>query len=89
MRSANEQGFINNITRVGRYVLQLTEARPYYFLSSGGYCYTYHGMRAAVYVETSLTPATNGSPSNTPTHSILLSIPFYIAFVFGHHAQNN
>jgi len=52
MRSANEQGFINNIPRVGRDVLQLTRARPYYFLSSGGYCYAYHGMRAAVYVET-------------------------------------
>ncbi|KAK7816513.1 hypothetical protein CFP56_021063 [Quercus suber] len=79
MRSANERGFINNITRVGRDVLQLTEARPYYFLSSGGYCYAYHGIRAAVYVETSPTPATNGSPSNTPTpfdssvHSILHS----------------
>ncbi|GMY13792.1 Lamin-like protein [Fagus crenata] len=80
----NDQDFINNITRGGRDVFQLTEARPYYFLSSGGYCY--HGMRAAVYVETPPTstpapaPNKNGSPSNTPTRMIL-SIPFYVAFV--------
>ncbi|XWS40926.1 hypothetical protein CRYUN_Cryun17cG0037900 [Craigia yunnanensis] len=34
--NCNDQSFIQNITRGGRDVIELTEARPYYFLSSGG-----------------------------------------------------
>ncbi|BBH00277.1 early nodulin-like protein 20 [Prunus dulcis] len=44
--SCNDQGFMKNITRGGRDVYQLTEDRPYYFLSGGGYCF--HGMRLAL-----------------------------------------
>ncbi|KAJ6753105.1 NODULIN 55-2 putative-RELATED [Salix koriyanagi] len=47
--NCNDQGFIKNITRGGRDVVQLTEARPYYFLSSGGYCWG--GMKVAINVE--------------------------------------
>ncbi|KAJ6960088.1 hypothetical protein NC653_038204 [Populus alba x Populus x berolinensis] len=68
--NCNDQGFIKNITRGGRDVVQLTEARPYYFLSSGGYCW--NGMKVAINVEDfAPTPAPassteNGSPSNMP-----------------------
>lgn len=45
----NDQNFITNITRGGRDVFNLTQARPYYFLSGGGYCF--QGMKLAVNVE--------------------------------------
>ncbi|KAB1211473.1 Lamin-like protein [Morella rubra] len=81
--NCNDQGFIQNITRGGRDVFQLTEARPYYFLSSGGYCY--QGMKVAVPVEAPVPtqapePAKNGSPSNKPSR-IFLSIPISMIFV--------
>ncbi|KHN48793.1 Lamin-like protein [Glycine soja] len=41
-----DRDFIKNITRGGRDVVQMTEARTYYYLSGGGYCF--HGMRVAV-----------------------------------------
>ncbi|KAB2033948.1 hypothetical protein ERO13_D04G046100v2 [Gossypium hirsutum] len=57
--NCNDQGFVKNITRGGRDVVELTQARPYYFLSSGGYCY--HGMKVAVNVEM-LPPAPEPAP---------------------------
>ncbi|KAG5527589.1 hypothetical protein RHGRI_028489 [Rhododendron griersonianum] len=45
----NDQNFITNITRGGRDVFNLTQARPYYFLSGGGYCF--QGMKLAINVE--------------------------------------
>ncbi|KAA3464390.1 lamin-like protein [Gossypium australe] len=57
--NCNDQGFIKNITRGGRDVVELTRVRPYYFLSSGGYCY--HGMKVAVSVEM-LPPAPEPAP---------------------------
>ncbi|KAF3444810.1 hypothetical protein FNV43_RR14503 [Rhamnella rubrinervis] len=47
--NCNSQGFMKNITRGGRDVYQVTESRPYYFMSGGGYCF--HGMRLAVFVQ--------------------------------------
>ncbi|KAL1538744.1 lamin-like protein [Salvia divinorum] len=44
--------FVTNVTRGGRDVYNLTEARSYYFISSGGYCY--HGMKLSVHVRRSL-----------------------------------
>lgn len=44
-----DKDFIKNVTRGGRDVVQLTEARTYYYISSGGYCF--HQMRVAVDVE--------------------------------------
>lgn len=43
-----EKDFITNITRGGRDVFNLTEAKPFYFLSGRGYCFK--GMKVAVYV---------------------------------------
>lgn len=70
-------------------MFQLTEARPYYFLSSGGYCF--HGMRVSVDVEVeeaSPTPAPAAPPKNaSPPHyrslnpMILLSITFVLAIL--------
>lgn len=59
--SCIDWAFIRNITRGGRDVVQLTEARTYYFLSSGGYCF--HGMRVAVQVEQYQQGAPAGAPS--------------------------
>lgn len=47
-QQCNDKGFITNITRGGRDVYNLTEAKQFYFLSSGGYCF--HGMKLAVNV---------------------------------------
>ncbi|XP_074337505.1 early nodulin-like protein 20 [Apium graveolens] len=47
-QQCNDKGFIKNITRGGRDVYNLTEAKQFYFLSSGGYCF--HGMKLAVNV---------------------------------------
>ncbi|XWS30212.1 hypothetical protein CRYUN_Cryun24cG0097700 [Craigia yunnanensis] len=73
--NCNDQSFIQNITRGGRDVVELTEARPYYFLSSGGYCF--HGMKVVVNVEIPQVPAPapvkNGSPSsNAGSYMVLL-----------------
>ncbi|KAJ8750030.1 hypothetical protein K2173_013945 [Erythroxylum novogranatense] len=82
--NCNDQNFIANITRGGRDVTQLTEARPYYFLSSGGYCW--NGMKVALNVEeVPVTPAPSptksGSPSNIGRH-MFLSFAIYAAFAF-------
>ncbi|XVE68207.1 hypothetical protein DITRI_Ditri09bG0049900 [Diplodiscus trichospermus] len=85
--NCNDQGFIHNITRGGRDVVQLTETRPYYFLSSGGYCF--HGMKVVVNVEIPLAPAPapakNGSPQSTSAGSymvlVLLMISIAVAYL--------
>ncbi|KAL9427248.1 hypothetical protein AB3S75_029440 [Citrus x aurantiifolia] len=73
--SCNDQGFIKNITKGGRDVFQLTEPRPYYFLSGRGFCWG--GLKAAIFVqETAPTPAPvqarNGSPSSTGSRIMAL-----------------
>ncbi|XP_022157364.1 lamin-like protein [Momordica charantia] len=65
--SCNEKDFIFNITRGGRDVFNLTQAKPYYFLSGRGFCY--QGMKLAVFVEES--PPNNNSPPNLPKMSNL------------------
>lgn len=81
--NCNDQGFIKNITRGGRDVVQLTEARRYYFLSSGGYCW--NGMKVAINVEDfAPTPAPassteNGSPSNIVSKQMIILIAFCVA----------
>ncbi|KAJ4826298.1 hypothetical protein Tsubulata_004049 [Turnera subulata] len=72
--SCNDQGFIKNITRGGRDVFQVKEAKTYYFLSSGGYCW--NGMKVAINVEEETAapapaPSKNGSPSSTGRQIIL------------------
>ncbi|KAG5226965.1 lamin protein [Salix suchowensis] len=81
LRDCNDQGFIKNITRGGRDVVQLTEARPYYFLSSGGYCWG--GMKVAINVE-DLAPAPapastkNVSPPNILSRQMIVLIAFVL-----------
>ncbi|XP_057769608.1 early nodulin-like protein 19 [Salvia miltiorrhiza] len=53
--------FMKNVTRGGRDVYNLTEARSYYFLSSGGYCF--HGMKLSIHVRRSPPPP---PPSPSP-----------------------
>ncbi|GMI67426.1 early nodulin-like protein 20 [Hibiscus trionum] len=80
--NCNDQGFIKNITRGGRDVVELTEARPYYFLSSGGYCY--NGMKVAVDVVAQAAPAPapvkNGSPPSISVRILLFLISFAVAY---------
>lgn len=66
--NCNDQGFIKNITRGGRDVYQLTEARPYYFLSGGGYCW--HGMKLYLIVHDGLPPAPELAPALAPATSV-------------------
>ncbi|XP_018813969.1 lamin-like protein [Juglans regia] len=82
--NCNDKGFINNITRGGRDVFQVTEARPYYFLSSGGYCY--HGMRVAVNVEDQA-PVPSPAPASAQNENasppmILISISTTLSIAF-------
>ncbi|KAA8547949.1 hypothetical protein F0562_004378 [Nyssa sinensis] len=77
----NDQNFIMNITRGGRDVFNLTEAKPFYFLSSGGYCYG--GMKVAVNVEEFIpspapAPAKNSSPTKNG-YQIMVPIMVLIA----------
>ncbi|XP_028800037.1 lamin-like protein [Neltuma alba] len=58
-----ETDFINNITRGGRDVFQLTEPRLYYFLSGRGFCW--QGMKVAIQVVNASQP----SPSPLPQKS--------------------
>jgi len=44
-----DKGFISNITRGGRDVFQLLEAKTYYFLCGRGFCF--HGMKVEINVE--------------------------------------
>ncbi|XP_027368552.1 lamin-like protein [Abrus precatorius] len=54
--------FIKNITRGGgRDVFQLTEAKTYYFLSGGGYCW--QGMKVAINVTEDVAPVREPVPS--------------------------
>ncbi|PRQ53477.1 putative cupredoxin [Rosa chinensis] len=83
--SCNDKVFITNITRGGRDVFELKEARPYYFLSSGGYCY--HGMKLALVVQEqpplapAQAPALNASP-NSLTSCAKISILSLIVVSF-------
>ncbi|KAI4308284.1 hypothetical protein L6164_031374 [Bauhinia variegata] len=62
--NCTETNFITNITRGGRDVFQLLEAKPYYFISGKGFCIK--GMRLAVYVEE---PTAAVSPTNIASQS--------------------
>lgn len=62
----SELNFIKNITKGGRDVFNLTDARPFYFISGGGYCY--HGMKLAINV-TDFVPAPAPSQAQNATWS--------------------
>ncbi|RDX90290.1 Lamin-like protein, partial [Mucuna pruriens] len=70
-----DKEFITNVTRGGRDVVQLTEARSYYYLSGGGYCFG--GMKVGVHVEEyqdSDAPAAAPAPSQIASASLLPSL---------------
>ncbi|XP_028780549.1 basic blue protein-like [Neltuma alba] len=62
--NCRDEGFVKNLTRGGRDVVQLTEARTHYYLSSGGYCF--QGMKVAVTVQHGHREA---APAPSPSHS--------------------
>ncbi|MED6107008.1 hypothetical protein PIB30_009856 [Stylosanthes scabra] len=64
-----DKDFVKNVTRGGRDVVQLTEPRAYYYLSSGGYCF--HQMRVAVNV----VAKDEGKDHHTPTIAPASSAP--------------
>ncbi|OVA08815.1 Plastocyanin-like [Macleaya cordata] len=51
----------------GRDVFNLTEAKSYYFLSAGGYCW--HGMKLAVFVPKNPQPVPVPTPAQAPAPS--------------------
>ncbi|KAL2322301.1 hypothetical protein Fmac_026680 [Flemingia macrophylla] len=77
-----DTGFIENITRGGRDVFQLSEARPYYFLCGRGFCF--QGMKLAINVEepTPALPPTAFSneafPSSRMSKTILIVLLFTV-----------
>ncbi|WRX31964.1 Phytocyanin domain - like 10 [Theobroma cacao] len=65
-----DKDFIKNITKGGRDVVNLTEAKPYYFISGRGHCF--EGMKVAIFVQDSPPfPLTNGSLPSTITNGSL------------------
>ncbi|KAB5520123.1 hypothetical protein DKX38_024442 [Salix brachista] len=75
----NDMGFIKNITKGGRDVFQVIEAKKYYFINGGGYCLG--GMKVAINVEnlqpspspsllTGVKQNKNGSPSKFGGHVV-------------------
>ncbi|XP_065866402.1 early nodulin-like protein 20 [Euphorbia lathyris] len=61
----NEKDFIANITRGGRDVFNLTEVKPYYFLSGFGYCLK--GMKVSIFVQNAPPEFDHHLPQNTTT----------------------
>ncbi|CAK9162959.1 unnamed protein product [Ilex paraguariensis] len=70
----NDHDFITNITRGGRDVFNLTEAKPYYFISSGGYCF--HGMKLTVEAE-DFVPSPEPSPAKILSTANAYSLPIF------------
>lgn len=81
-----DRDFIKNVTRGGRDVVQLTEAKTYYYISGGGYCF--HGMKVDVKVEEyqdddiiAMAPAPSKIVSGSPFPSVSACIWIIIANV--------
>ncbi|CAI8586636.1 unnamed protein product [Vicia faba] len=71
-----DTGFIKNISRgAGRDVFELTEAKTYYFLSGGGYCW--EGVKVAVDVLDHLPPAPAPAPNKSGSSSISSTFQIY------------
>lgn len=62
----NDREFLRNITKGGRDVDELEETRPYYYISSGGYCY--QGMKLAINVQIKPAPAPAPHKSESSSH---------------------
>lgn len=80
-----DQGFIKNITKGGKDVFNLTEAKSYYFLSGGGYCY--QGMKLSVDVvdysgsAPAPTPGNSSPPGNIDTVITYLVLSLLLAVI--------
>lgn len=83
-----DTGFIKNITGgAGRDVFILTQAKTYYFLSSGGYCFG--GLKVSVNVLQQLppippptSPSSGASSSASPTSVVLLLLVSLITYLY-------
>ncbi|XP_063936221.1 early nodulin-like protein 20 [Daucus carota subsp. sativus] len=81
----NDQGFIKNITKGGKDVFNLTEAKTYYFLSGGGYCY--QGMKLSVEVldysrlASAPTPPNSSPPRSFGTVITCIILSILLAFI--------
>lgn len=81
-----EQEFIANVTKGGRDVYELKEARPYYFLSGGGFCWG--GMKLAIDVrQVPLSPApapAHGSSASSSSSSVsaFVALSSLVALMF-------
>ncbi|CAN6679785.1 unnamed protein product [Malus baccata var. baccata] len=81
-----DTGFIKNITGgAGRDVFILTQAKTYYFLSSGGYCFG--GLKVSVNVLQQLpptppptSPLSGASSSASPVNPIGIVVYFILAY---------
>ncbi|XP_057984286.1 early nodulin-like protein 19 [Malania oleifera] len=77
-----DQNFITNVTKGGKDVFNLTEARPYYFLSGRGFCFS--GVKLAVPVRVPPppspppAPAKSGSPSSHTPGSLGGGLAYYL-----------
>ncbi|XVF05658.1 hypothetical protein REPUB_Repub05bG0191600 [Reevesia pubescens] len=85
--NCNERDFMTNITRGGRDVFELTESRPYYFISGRGFCF--RGMKVAVDVEDiplppppAPSPGKSNSPSNSWSQSFLPLVATLLFLIF-------
>ncbi|KAJ4842472.1 hypothetical protein Tsubulata_001827 [Turnera subulata] len=71
-----ERNFMKNITRGGRDVFNLTEAKPYYFICGHGYCF--QGMKVAVYVRyapsDTMPPVFRTSPPSSRAPTVTLPL---------------
>ncbi|CAN0923205.1 Lamin-like protein [Linum grandiflorum] len=76
--ACTEVGFIHNITRGGRDVFKLTEARNYYFISGGGACF--NGLKVAINVEKH-PPAPTPAPAKSSAPSQISTVHFAFALV--------
>ncbi|KAK7306737.1 hypothetical protein VNO77_44693 [Canavalia gladiata] len=82
-----DTNFIKNITRGGRDVVQLLEARSYYFISGRGFCF--QGMKIAIKVEE---PPLTSAPAALPNKAfpssrmsntkLLVLLVFVLAWTF-------
>ncbi|KAI9402095.1 hypothetical protein POPTR_001G219800v4 [Populus trichocarpa] len=81
--NCNDKNCIANITRGGRDVFNLTEARPYYFLSGRGYCFK--GMKVAVHAQyPPPDPAPlvvrNVCPSKSASHGLAMLLALFTSY---------
>ncbi|TKY57084.1 Lamin protein [Spatholobus suberectus] len=68
-----DAGFIRNISRGGgRDVFQLTDAKTYYFISEGGFCW--HGMKVAIHVTEGVAPTLAPSPNASDACGIQVNL---------------